>query len=273
MNKKRLLFLILISAGIKSFCAGELRIAGGRAAGMGGCSIAMSDLWSVQNNPAGTAWLKKFSVGISFSDKFLLKELSQASFGVVIPVKAGTFGLSLFRFGSKTYNEIKVGLTFARKFGNHFSAGVMLDYQRIGLSEIYGSKSLFSFEAGVNYRADKHICIGLHLVNPVPVKVIKSPQESLPTLIRLGLVYEFSDTFLVCLEAEKDLQHPPVFRFGAEYHFVKPSFIRIGIATNPMVFSFGFGIMIGGISLDIASEYHQILGFSPGGSLMWSGKK
>ncbi len=273
MKRHGFVFLLIFSIFIKGFASGDLRIAGSRSAAMGGCSVSISDLWSLQNNPAGTAWLTRLSTGISYGNRFLVKELSAVAFGIALPVKAGTFGLLISRYGSSDYTEIKAGLSFARKFGRHFSTGVLLDYQRIGQLEQYGSKSLFSFELGFQYRASKHISVGFHLMNPVPVKILSYPEQRLPTLIRLGLCYEFSAAFQVCIEAEKDLEHQPTFRAGAEYHFAKPAFIRIGVSTNPMAFSFGFGIILNGFILDFATGYQQVIGFSPGMSLIWQTKR
>ena len=248
---------------------GDFMTAGGRAAGMGNSSVAFSDFWSLHNNPAGTAWLRGFGAGVYCENRFLLKELTCAQLGVVYGSAAGTFGLDLNYSGTALFNEIKTGLSYARRFGKYFSAGVKLDYYRISSSGEYGSKNLFSCEVGLLFRAERHISVGVHILNPVPVTITANPRELLPVVIRLGGIYAFTEEILVTVEVEKDLDHKPVFRAGAEFHFIKMMSARIGMATNPTLFSFGIGLEFSQWRFDLASGYHMVLGFSPGASLIY----
>ena len=122
------------------------------------------------------------------------------------------------------------------------------------------------------YHAGKRLSVGVQLVNPVPVMVIRQPPERLPAIICIGLSYHFSDDFHTAFEAEKDFENPLILRVGAEYRIVRPASIRIGISTAPSSFTFGFGLEFGKLKLDVASGYHQALGFSPAGSLTYSFK-
>lgn len=273
MKALGIMIILLLTLVAKMFGAGDIRVTGSRASGMGGVSVAITDLWSLQNNPAGTAWLGGFTAGISFDNRFLLKETCNAVAGLAWPIKAGTFGIGISRYGSALYNETKVGLSFARKFGKHFSAGVIIDYQRVGLTELYGSRNLFSFEVGLLYRSGGNLTIGLHLVNPIPVTILAETGEKLPTALRIGISHQFSPVLLAGIEVEKDLCNKPIIRAGGEYRFIKPATVRIGMSTNPMLFNFGFGIQLGGLQIDIATEYHLVLGFSPNAALVWSFKQ
>lgn len=254
------------------FTTGERTAAGGRSLAMGGTSVAQCDFWSLCNNQAGTAWLKGAGLGLNFENRFLLKELMYQQLGFALPSKAGTFGLFASRFGTNQYSEIKAGLSYARKFGKHFSVGIQLDYIRIQILNDYGSKNLLSCEIGLIYQSDQHLTIGVQLLNPVPVKITAHPREQLPSVICIGLSYRFSNNFLAAIEAEKDLENPLALSAGAEYHFAKPAYARIGISTSPMSFTFGFGLEFGKIKFDMASGYHQSLGFSPSGSIIYSFK-
>jgi hypothetical protein len=261
---------ILLFTGTKGFSIGEHIPAGGRSSAMGGTSVATTDFWSIYNNQAAAAWLKGVSAGLSVENRFLLKELMYQQIGVAISVKAGTFGLLMNRFGNNRYNEIKAGLSYARKFGKHFSMGVQIDYLRINVINDYGNKNLLSCEIGLMYKADQRLIIGVHILNPVPVNITVYPPERLPTIACIGLSYQFSGTLLTTMEVEKDLEHKPLFRAGIEYRFANMLYARLGVSTNPMSFTFGFGLEFSRIKLDMASEYHQALGFSPSLSIVYS---
>ncbi|MEI6435953.1 MAG: hypothetical protein WCP32_13985 [Bacteroidota bacterium] len=265
--------IILVSITCSGWAAGERNPAGGRAAGMGGTSVALIDFWSLSNNEAGLAWLKTGAAGFSFENRFLLADITTEVVGIAIPLKVGTFGLSVNRYGNNLYNELKGGLVFARKFGARFGAGLQFNYQRFHLAGEYGNRKIISFQIGLIYQPDKRISVGVQIINPVPVKITENPAEYLPASINLGLTWQLSDEFLATIEVGKELQNLPVFRAGAEYHFAKPLFVRIGISTNPMSFTFGFGIETGKLKFDFSSGYHQQLGFSPSASVVYTFKR
>jgi hypothetical protein len=68
---------------------------------------------------------------------------------------------------------------------------------------------------------------------------------------------------LACIEEEKDIDQQAVFKAGLEYHVIDVLFLRAGIGSNPTLSTFGFGLKINQFVLDVASSYHQELGFSP----------
>jgi len=85
--------------------------------------------------------------------------------------------------------------------------------------------------------------------------------------------YTFSPAFLAVIEAEKDMNSKLIIKAGAEYHFARSFFARLGISTNPTLFTFGFGLEFGRFTLDFSSGYHPVLGFTPSGSLIFSFQK
>ena len=265
-----MIFMLLFPGIYQGFAAGERTPAGGRSQAMGGTSVTQGDLWSLSNNQAGAAWLKGGSAGLSFQNRFLLKELMYQQVALAWAVPPGPFGMMAGRYGNGDYNEIKAGLSFARQFGKHVAAGVQLDYLRIHLSDDYGNKNLLTCEIGIQYRAGHRLCIGIQVLNPIPVKITRYPEELLPATLCAGLSYSLSETFMIAVEAEKELVQKLQFRAGAEYHFAKPLYVRIGLSTNPASFTFGFGLEYGKLTIDMASGYHQSLGFSPSGSVVYS---
>ena len=47
---------------------------GGRAAAMGGSSVASQGLWALQNNPAGMANLEKLSIGLYYQNLWMVEQ-------------------------------------------------------------------------------------------------------------------------------------------------------------------------------------------------------
>ena len=264
-----IILLIPIILPLHAMSGGEFFVAGGRSLAMGRVSVSITDFWSVYNNQAANAFVVNSGAGISIENRYLVKELSYKIVAATIVLKPGSIGIVATHFGTSVYSEIKAGIIFARKFGKFFAVGVQLDYLRFHIAEDYGTKNLFSFEVSFFYKATKGLSAGLQVINPVPLRLTDDPKEYLPTLIRLGISYAFSPSFITSVEMEKDLDHPPIIRAGAEYRFCKPLAARIGVAANPATFTFGVGLTMGRFDLDVSSGYQPILGFTPGLSLIY----
>ena len=103
--KRSLLWIGFFLLNIPAYSWDLLGNVGGRCASMGSCSVAFCDFWSIQNNPAGLAKWRSLSVGISYENRFLMKELSYSNAALAIPINIGTIGVSYSRFGFEDYNE------------------------------------------------------------------------------------------------------------------------------------------------------------------------
>ncbi|MEI6888132.1 MAG: hypothetical protein ACOYM0_00990 [Bacteroidales bacterium] len=265
-------FLLLIFS-LNMHAAGEWRPVGGRASGMSGISVALTDNWSAISNQGSNAWNEGILCGIFYENRFMVKELSAKAFVFSATISPGTFSFTCTHFGTSIYSELKTGLGYARKFGKHFSAGVQLNYYRFHVSDNNGSSNILNCEAGLLFKPGKHVAIGFHCINPVPVKLSRVSGESLPTLFQLGLSYNFTDELLVSAEVEKDPVSKTCARVGAEYLFARILSARAGMATSPFRLSIGAGIVINRFSVDFASEYNQTLGFSPAISIQYQIRK
>jgi hypothetical protein len=267
-----LCFIFLVSN--YAYSAGNHIIIGGRAAALGTTSVTECDEWSVFNNQAGLAWCKRFSAGIYFENRYLLKDLSLKALAITLPAGRGAFGVSIRHFGFALYSEMNTGIAYGMRLTKRFSAGVQVDYLRLHAADGFKDINVFSCEIGLQFRADEHLWLGLHIANPIPVKFSSLTQERLPAILRFGLSWRITDGLHSDLEVEKDLIHKPVLKAGIEYRPAKSLFIRMGLLSNPTTFTFGFGLEFGNLQFDLASSYHLVLGYSPQASLVYYfGKK
>lgn len=236
---------------------------GGRSASLAGASVALSDFWSLQNNQAGLAFYNRFAAGAYYENRFLTKELSLKSGGVVMPVNNGVFGLKVSYFGYAQYNESKFGLAYARRLSERFAVGVQLDYLMTSIGNDYGKKGVATFEIGVLSKINDHLSLGAHVFNPINAKLAEYGDERIPAIVRVGASYAFDDKLMATAEVEKETEFDPVARFGLEYRIIEEIYVRGGIASNPGLYAFGFGINLKNLRLDFSSSVHQVLGFSP----------
>lgn len=245
---------------------------GSRSSSLGNASSSLSDLWSAQNNQAGMGFLKNTQAGVYYQNQFMLKELSTKAFGFVAPTKHGTFGVCVSSFGYSLFSQNKYGLGFGKAFGKNISAGVMMDYLETSIAE-YGKKGTLVAEAGIQAKPAKNFTIGMHVFNPTRTKLADYNNERMPTILRLGADYKFSDKVFIAAETEKDMDKKAMFKAGVEYKPVKELYLRAGISTNPSLSCFGIGIELKHFKFDLSSTYHSTFGFSPQVGLMYEFEK
>lgn len=243
--------------------------AGGRSAALGHASVALVDFWSLQNNQAGLGFQDKLKAGVYYENRFLLEELGFKIAGLLVPTNSGTFGLILNHFGFHSYSESKVGLAYGKAFGEKVAIGIQLDYLNTHLGGEFGSTSQVTFEAGLLAKLTEKTVFGAHIFNPLQKKLTKAYNQRSPASFRFGLAYHYTDQLLVTAEAEKNSQRPVNLKAGLEYFIIEKFVIRIGFGSKPAQLSFGSGIYLKRIKIDISSSFHQVLGFSPQVSIIF----
>ena len=266
-----LLFFLNIFIPAKTFAGSGNFPIGGRPAALANAYVAVTDLYAAHHNQAALGFVENAGFGVFSENKFLVEGLNKFGMVVAIPTTTGTFGLDATYFGYELYNETKIGIGFGKKLTNKFALGLQFDYFNTSIAE-YGKASAFTFEVGIYYKLSNKLSIGAHIFNPIQSKVGEL-EESLPAILRIGAAYEASKSVLLVLEAEKDIYFNPVFKGGIEYILSEHLHLRAGTSSSPALLSFGIGIFVKSLVIDISSIYHQTLGFSPSAGVSYVFKK
>lgn len=263
--------IVIFLAGIFSrSLAVENYPVGARSAGMANASVVLNDIWSAYHNQAGMAFFENPVVGFYFERRFSQKELSLASVAGAYPVLNGVIGLNLTYWGYENFSTSKFAVSFSKKLGERFSAGMQFDYVNTYLSEEYGNKGSVIAEAGIRAEPIDNLFIGAHIYNPTRAKLAYYDDERLPTIMRLGMGYRFSEQVLINLETEKNINEKIVFKTGLEYKYMEKLFLRIGVASDPVISTFGLGYAMNNIIVDLAFSRHPDLGQIPHFSVNYS---
>ena len=267
MKPVYLFFIMVLGYMPYIIASNDLVTIGARSAGMGNAGVMLSDFSSVFNNQAGLAFLRTVSVGFHHRSGFV-REMDRQALGIVVPTSSGTLASSFSYYGYSHYHETKAGLAYGRYLAKNLAAGVQIDYFNTRITGIYGSADVLTFEAGMMYKVTEQFYVGSHVFNPVRMG-IGEMEEAIPTVFRLGIGYHFTETVLVCLEAEKDLEKEVIPKVGIEYQPLGGVFIRTGMSANPVMNFFGMGYSWSSFHVDVAFSYHQILGYLPDFSLRY----
>lgn len=270
MNKYLLITALLCFASINNATAQVINDpVGARSTAMAGVNATLSDVWSANNNQAGLAFVEDLSAGLYYENRFLLKETSYKAGAFVLPTKTGAFGVSIASFGFTEFMETRAGLSYGLKFSERFAVGVQMNYLRTSLTQEFGSKNSVTGAVGLIGKLNDEITIGAHVYNPNRSKLAEYDNERIPTVMKLGMDYRFSEKLMIVVETEKDIDFDAIVKFGVEYQFMDILYVRGGISNNPTSSAFGFGLIMKNFILEASSSFHQTLGMTPGISLIY----
>ncbi|MBL1279715.1 MAG: hypothetical protein COA33_005560 [Fluviicola sp.] len=271
MKNGLLLFLLCV---IQTFANAQGWVpAGGRAMSMGNASATFNDVWAYHNNPGALGDIEQFSVGISYENRFLLKEFQNQGLAIAIPLKVGVISIGGHFYGYSQFRSTKAGLGYSMKLSKKLFAGVQLNYQNLQLSQNYGSRSAMTAEAGIYAKITHKWKLGVSVFNLGRAKLSDFQDDRFSTIVRLGNSYQFSKRLLLTGEFEKNMDYDLRVKIGVEYEVIDHFFIRGGFASNPTDLTFGFGYRFQQIHLDLGSAYDRNLGWSPHFSIVFVGKK
>ncbi len=268
-------FTILISLcliSLTSFAGNDKYTLGGRSAAMGNASVAFTDVYAVFSNQAGLARLQGTSVGLYAENRFLLSELNMFGAAVGLPTKSGTFGLGAIYFGNEGYSEAKLNLAYGRNLSSKLAIGAEFDLLSVSIAD-YGSRSAMTFGVGLLYDFTPQLSAGVHVFNPLRIDLTDSEFDRVPTIMKFGITFTPSEKVMLAIETEKNMDQQAIIKLGIEYKFVEQFYVRAGGSTNPGTATFGVGVNLNALKIDLSGSYHNVLGYSPHLSISYAPRK
>lgn len=246
---------------------------GARSNALADASVTLVDAWAFHHNPGALGELETMSIGISYQNRFLLKQLQSQGFVYAQPLKVGVVSVGAQFYGYDQYRTQRIGAGYSMKLAKFLFAGVQMNYQGLQLNSNYGAHHSISAEAGVQALISEKWRVGISIFNIGRAKLSAFEDDRYSTMMRFGTSYSISDKVIVLAEAYKDLDFKVNFKGGVEYQAFENFFVRAGAASAPVEFTFGFGYKWKVVQLDLGSAYSQQLGWSPSFSLSYIANK
>jgi hypothetical protein len=257
---KFLLFLTLV----KGLFAQGWQPMGSRSMALGNASVTINDVWAYHHNPAALIGIKKLAFGVSYENRFLLRELQSQGFVVAYPLKRGVISVGAQTFGYTNFRTYRSGFGYAMALTDNLSVGVQMNYHLVRLPQAYGRHQTVTAEMGFMAKITENWHLGFSVLNLTRNKLSYYQEDRYSSLLRLGTRYNVSNKVIFLGEVEKNVDYPIRFKSGIEYSPAENVYFRGGFGTAPIEFSFGFGYHWKGIyKLDVGSAYQQIIGWSP----------
>lgn len=238
--------------------------------GMGNVGIGNKGLYSLGINPAGISSMKSLAVGIAYQNHYLIPDIQSQAFYMAIPVSSSTYlGLSANSYGLKgVSNLLTLRTVYARKFGKSISAAVAGNYHRYYVKN-YESSQKGSLDIGFQYQISDEVTIGVLGRNMTYTSYDDAVSQSIPTEYAVGATYQLSKEVLIATDMYYDTYKKLNYHAGLEYALQQKIKVRGGLASQPLQYFTGVGLVWKKLDVDVALSFHPNLGTSPQLALMY----
>ncbi len=236
---------------------------------MGMSQVAYYSPWAAHYNPGLIPWAENGAFAVGVDNRFFVSQLNGQGFAGVMPIKNSAVGLSFTHQGFGKYNRSRIGGSYGMKLSEHMAAGVSVHYDLLSLGEFYGRGSALSASVGFSAKVNEDLMFAASVFNPFRASFSNNIEENLPALLNIGVNYKFSEKVNMSAELEKDINLRPGMKLGIEYLPIDVLYLRAGFRTQPQSYTFGIGLQLKQIRIDMASWVHPVLGVSPMLSLQY----
>ena len=258
----RQLSLIIILQFMALTMAGQMynNTNGARGVGMGGATVVMRDVWAVQNNIAGISKTEHTEVSMFFQNRFGLGGMNYVSLVSALPLRHGSLGVSLDRFGNSNLSEQRFGIGYGHNIDN-VSLGFKINVLQVAVKDL-GTQLALALEFGGIAELTKELTFGANIYNFNRAKMSAYQDERFSTVMKAGLSYHPFEKLYLNVEAQKNIEYDNDVRFGIDYMVRDKIWVRSGISTLLQTGYFGAGFHTARFNFDYALSYHAVLGFS-----------
>lgn len=262
MIQLRNLLIFLLLTTVKSLYGQVVFPVGARANALANTSLTINDCWSYFHNPGVVPLKNSVQVGVFYQTRFLAKEVQQQAIVGVIPVKKGAFSVGAQLYGYEQFRFSRIGMGYALALSDNISFGVQGNLNQLRLGGNYGSTLKGTIEAGFLATLSPKWKMGMSVFN-IGRQTIWKNGDRYGTTMKLGASYEPSKKVKTLFELEKQVLYTMNAKCAFEY-FPNESFaFRLGTQTQPFLFAFGFSYLKNKLQIDISSQFHPYLGWTP----------
>jgi len=265
MMKKLILILFVIWHTIL-FAGNELTPIGAHTMGMGYTNALNTSSFSAINNPAIIGLTPGISAGVFAQRSYMMNDLNMLALAFSYTANFGGIGIGITQFGDRVYNESRIHFNYSKLIAKKISIAVGPVLMRTSVAE-EGAAMAVTAQVGIYYHIFSKLITAVHLYNPFPISL---QNEKVPSQFTFGLGYIPSQKAKLIVEVMKSTQQPLHLRTGIEYTPIKFLSLRTGFDSSPGTYTFGLGINLSTLKIDLATSIHQSLGLSPGIDIVYN---
>ena len=241
MRLRQAILILLLSVLVPTSSAQFVNIPhNARSSAMGGCFVAKTDVGSVS---------------LGYRQGFALAGMADKRLSVIWPTgKIGVVGAMYLHHGNIDYHEQQAAVGYAMHPWPWALVGVGGKWLGIGTSDPHYEPQQWLAVTAFFRASIRHTQVAV-VVGSRPWDVTR------PYSLHLQAQYLTDGNLLTVMEFEQE--DCARVHMGMEYTYEKMVMFRAGIATAPLVATFGLGFRHKMFSVDLGAEVHQVLGITP----------
>lgn len=258
---KKIILFVLFTIIIKSSYS-QLSNVVPKSLSVANAAVSDNERWSGFANPASLASVDKLAAGMQYENRYFLPELSTRSVDFALHSSIVNVGFSASYFGFSLYNEVLLGLGFARNFSDRFSMGVQFNYLAGYFYSEQRYRGMLFPQIGLTAALTPSVVVGFSTFNPFQSGIrTETASNYIPSVFSIGTTYIFSDDLLIRLQVDKEIKTYYRLAGGIEYDVFKSFVFKAG-AYNADFFvpNLGFETKIYRFVLNLNCELHPTLG-------------
>lgn len=258
----KLLFTLLSCFLLWPFClaqSGPYMFSGAGYQGNGQIGLLTKDAEAAIVLPALLASRTHGGWSVSAATRTGLADLTEISGAahIILPWD-DHIAIGLQHTGIDGYAEQRISFSYARRLFEKMNLGVQFDLNR-NEAEEFDDLYAASWSVSIHAPLMNELSMSAWLYNPLGIE----GSLDLPSMARIGLLYEPSKKIGIALEAEKDWRHDLRLKAGIHYQLHPRIAVRWGLGTNPSLVHAGITWNIfDKMALSGGWRYHSRLGSS-----------
>ena len=255
-----LLFFFSLPVGL---AVDNLRIGDMRSLAMGGNGVTQS----VYANPALLSMSSRRSVQAGYFNRYGLKELGTVQAGFCQPHGFLSYGVFVSSFGYNAYRSSLFRLALSKTLHPALTVGISFQYMLLQTELFNTIPQQFSTDIGLLYKPVDNLLIGLLMMNCPSVRTSGKDFdiEDFDTFyFQTGFQWQVINRVLIAASVQTEKMKLWCLQAGIEYQPFDQFSLRAGFRTANFQPSFGAGYQWNAFQINVASSYHNLLGFSMG---------
>ncbi len=254
--------LFLLSCCEESFS--QIYFSDARDMAMANASVASMPTDGISKNCAFIPPERKSLLCMNVINKYQIKDFSPAFLTFIKTFNDHTSVLlGIGKTGNNNFSEQTAETGIAKKLADKFTAGIKIEYHQWTLNDgTYLNSHAFIPSLSLLSTPIRHLTLGAIIRNPVRSRMNAIEKNKLPAGIDAGLAVTISPKIIIAGSFRQQNNIPLSTQFGMEY-IVHPLIVfRCGWQTIPVSQSFGFGINLNRMKMDLGMQTHPLLGNS-----------
>lgn len=194
---------------------------------------------------------------------FVIKELGISTIGAQFPLFPGKIRIEMLHYGIPGYQQVNSSLGYGMHLAENIYAGVGFRYYNTISKGEWSYLRALGVSGGILAKAGESTWLSAHVINPVTISNYTKYGDIFPSIITLGIRREIYSTTRVMGEVSYHVRSGFTSRIAVEHLYSDEVILRAGYHSNPATLSFGTGILIFPLKLDIAFAYSVMCGVIP----------